>query len=318
MSTPMALIASGTFTSDAAARTIRFPKPVDYFMVRNRSLWGTNPAAVVQSEYYSGYAAGQATTMTESGAGVLSATLVAAGGAGFTAVDQSSLAPAALVATGTAITRANPAVVSDATSPAVGDIVRMMNTTAMLQIAGMEFSVTAITGGVDFTLGYLNSLAANGFDAAATNADYRIINAARYSPERRWITEITAAASAVITLSVTHAYTVGDIISVRVPAGWGMTEMNNRQGEITAVNTTTNTITTNIDSSGFTAFAFPTSAIAAGGTTFPQVLPVGEIATSLLSPTDNTSLFGLTLGTTVVGANTNVMDWVAYSDDVTI
>lgn len=315
MSTPMALIASGTFTSDGNARTLQFPKAVDYFMIRNRSTWGTNPNAVVQSEYYSSYAAGQATTITESGAGVLSATLVAAGGAGFTAVDESTLAPQALVATGTAITAATPAVVSDATSPAVNDIVQIMNTTGMLQIGGMEFTVTAVTGGVDYTLGYLP---AAGFAAAATNADYRIIPAARYSPERRWITAITAANPAVVTLSVTHAYTVGDIVSFRVPTAFGMIQMNNLTGEITAINTATNTITVNIDASGFDAFAFPASAVGAGGLTFAQVLPVGEIATALDQPTENTTLFGLTLGTTVVGANTNDMDWVAYSDDVTI
>lgn len=311
----LTLLASGSYTSDAAARTITLPSQVDYFKVTNRSLWGTNPAAVVQSFWYRGYAAGQAKTFTESGAGVLSATLVAAGGQGFTEVDQTSLAPGALVATGTAISQANPAVVSDATSPAVNDIVRIMNTTGMLQIAGMDFTVTAVTGGVNFTFGYLNSA---GFAAAATNADYRIIPAARYQPARRFITGITAAASAVITLSVTHNYTVGDIVTVRVPTGWGMIEIDGLQGEVTAVSTANNTITVDIDSSAFTAFAFPTSAIAAAGINFPEVTPVGEIATQLDQPTDNQSLFGIRLGTTVVGANTNVMDWEAWGRDYTV
>ncbi|MFQ5685089.1 MAG: hypothetical protein ACE5GV_00365 [Candidatus Scalindua sp.] len=314
--TTLTSIASGSFTSDGAARNIILPKPIDYFQITNRSIWGSNPAdLVVQSMWYRGYAAGQAKTISEAATGVMSATLIAAGGAGFTEIDQSSLAPGALVATGTAITAATPAVVSDATSPSVGDIVRIMNTTGMLQIAGMDFTVTAVTSGVDFTLGYLP---AAGFAAPATNSDYRIIPAARYQPTRRYITAITAAASAVITLSVTHNYTVGDIIKVGVPAGYGMVEMDGLQGTVTAINTATNTITTNIDSSAFTAFAYPTSAVAAAGISFPEVTPVGELATHLDNPTDNQSIFGITLGTGVVGSNTDVMDWIAYSRNYTV
>jgi len=317
MSTPMSLVASGSFASAGTARTIGFPTQIDYFVVRNRSIWGSNPAdLVVESTWYRGYGNGQATTVSEANTGVMSATLVATGGAGFTEVDQTSLAPGALVATGTAITNASPAVVSDANNPAVGDIVRVMNTTGMLQIAGLEFSVTAIAAGVSYTLGFL---AAAGFGAAATNADYRIIPAARYSPERRWITGITAAASAVITLSVTHQYVVGDIITVHLPdANFGMTEIDGLQGEITAINAGNNTVTVNIDSTGFTAFAFPTSAIAAAGISFPHTTPVGEIATQLTAPIENNSIFGLTLGTAVVGSNTDVMDWFAFSRDVNI
>lgn len=311
MATPQTLIASGSFISDGAANTIQFSQPVDYFLVRNRSLWGTAPTAVVESTWYSNYAAGQATHITEGGGSAMTATATAAGGLGFTAVDQSVLAPGALVATGTAITNATPAVVADATSPAVGDIVRMMNTTGMLEIAGMEFQVTAVTPGVNFTLGYL---AAAGFAAAATNADYRVIPQDRYFPRRRWITAITAANPAVITTSIDHGYVVGDRITVNVPdANFGMIEINGLTATVTAI--TANTITTDINAAAFTAFAFPTSAIAAGGVSFATVVPFGEVSTILTQATDNVSLFGLTLGTAVVGLNTNVMDWLAFSSE---
>lgn len=311
MATPQTLVASGSYTSDGAARTIQFSQPIDYFLIRNRSTWGTAPTAVVESTWHSNYAAGQATHITEGGGSALTATATAAGGAGFTAIDQTTLAPGALVATGTAITNATPAVVSDATSPAVGDIVRMMNTTGMLQIAGLEFEVTAITAGVDFTLGYLP---AAGFAAAATNADYRIIPEARYFPRRRWITAITAANPAVITTSIAHGFVVGDRITVNVPdANFGMTEIDGLTGLVTAV--TASTITTDINAAAFTAFAFPTSAVAAGGVTHPTVVPFGEVSTILTQATDNLSQFGLNLGTAVVGANTNVMDWWAFASE---
>jgi len=313
MSTPLALIAQGTFTSTGAAQTIELPKQPHYFVITNRSTWGTAPTAVVRSEWYDGFGDGQAITTTEGGASALTATAIAAGGAGFTYVDLSDQEPGALVATGTAITNANPAVVSDANNPAVGDIVRVFNTTGMLQIGGMDFTVTAITAGVDYTLGYLD---ASGFAAAATNVDYRVIPQKYYSPYRRYITGITAANPAVLTVSVAHNYLVGDRIRVYCPAAFGMTEINGVEGTITAV--TASTITTDINSAAFTAFAFPTSAVAAAGVSFPHVVPVGEVATKLTSSMDNTAFYGMTLGTGVVGANTNVMDWMAFSRDYTV
>jgi len=313
MSTPMSLIASGSFVSTGATRTIELPQQPDYFIVQNRSTWSTAPTAVVEAKWWKGMGDGAAHTLTEGGGSALTATTIAAGGAGFTFVDLSSQTPGALVATGTAITQANPAVVSDANNAAIGDIVRMFNTTGMLQIAGMDFTVTAINAGVSFTLGYLDSSA---FAAAATNADYRVIPAKYYSPSRRWITGITAANPAVITVSVAHNYEVGDKIRIGVPAQFGMTQINGLLATITAV--TASTITTDIDSSAFTAFAFPTSAVAGAGVSFPYISPVGEVATKVTNPINNGAYYGMQLGTGVVGANTNVMDWMAFTRDYTI
>jgi hypothetical protein len=81
-----------------------------------------------------------------------------------------------------------------------------------------------------------------------------------------------------------------------------MVEMNGLLGTITAVTTsaTVNSITVNIDSSGFTAFAFPTSAVAALGIGVPEVTPVGEAAASpyqnlLDDATRNVSITGVSI-----------------------
>jgi hypothetical protein len=313
MSTPLSLIAQGSFISGGVQRVIELPRQPHYFCIKNRSLWGTAPTAVVQSEWYNGYAAGQAIHLSEGGGSAITATATAAGGAGFTLIDLTNQTPGALVATGTAITNATPAVVTDATSPAVGDIVRMSNTTGMLQIAGMDFTVTAVNPGVTFTLGYLP---AAGFAAAATNSDYRIIPAKYYSPARYYMTAMTAANPAVITVSVAHNYVVGDWINLHIPTVYGsMNQFDGRTVRITAV--TVSTITVDLNSIGF-AFAFPTSAIAAAGSSFAHVTPVGEVATILTSAMDNVGYYAMQLGTTVVGAGTNVMDWMALARDYSI
>jgi len=312
MSLPMSLIAQGHFTSTGVATTIELPQEPHYFIVRNRTQWGATASVTVQAEWFSGFAAGQAQLMVDA-ADDLSAGAIAAAGAGFTFVDLSTQTPGALVATGTAVTAATPAVVADANEPALGSIVRMFNTTGMLQISSMDFTVTAVTAGVNYTLGYLPAV---GFAAAATNADYRVIPAKYYTPYRRYITAITAANPAVITVSVAHNYLVGDKIQVYCPVAFGMTEINGLEAEITAV--TASTITTNINSAAFTAFAFPTSAIAANGVSFPHVCPVGEVSTKLTSAVNSTAYYGMYLDTGVVGANTNVMDWMAFARDYTI
>ena len=315
MSTPMALIAAGDFVSDGTAKFIELPSRASLFTVRNRSIWGTNPVdLVVAAEWARGYSAGQATTTLEAATGLLSASLIAAGGNGFTEVNDNTLDPGAPVTTGTQINQAAPAVVLDATSPAVGDIVRLFNVTGMVQVGGLEFTVTAVNAGVSYTLGYLDSSA---FAAVATNVDYRVLKASRYSPTKRWITGITSAASAEITLSVTHGYSVGDIITVNVPdASFGMTEINGKTAKITAVNTTTNTITVDIDSTGFTAFAFPASAVAALGVTFPMVVPVGEISGLITAASTNASNFGMIIGSDISGSNTDIIDWRAFAADL--
>jgi len=312
MSTPLSLIAQVTFTSTGAVRAIELPQEPCYFMVRNRSTWGTAPTAVVQAEWFKGYANGQATTLTEGGASAITATAIAAGGKGFTFFNLTDQSTGPLVATGTVISAANPAVVLDANNAPLGSIVRIFNSTGMLQIAGMDFTVTAVNAGVSYTLGYLNSA---GFAAPATNADYRIIPPKYYSPYRRWITGITQAVNAVITVSVAHNYLVGDKIRIIVPNQYGMTQINGLLATVTAV--TVSTLTVDIDSSAFTPFAYPTSAVAGAGVSFPLIVPVGEVATKLTSSMDNVGYYAMLLDTGVVGAAGNVMDWLAFSRDYT-
>ncbi len=113
-----------------------------------------------------------------------------------------------------------------------------------------------------------------------------------------------------IQLSVTHGYNTGEIISLRCTPAFGMSEVNNLQGQILAIDTTLNTVTVDINTTSFTAFAFPTSAIAGGGITFPQTVPVGDFDV-LTGAINNQAFIGLRLGLDVVGVADDVVHWVA-------
>ena len=100
--------------------------------------------------------------------------------------------------------------------------------------------------------------------------------------------------------------------------------MNGLQVTITAVDLVNNTITINVDSSAFSAFAFPTAAqlSAAGAFTQAQVVPMGEDTADALSQgvdiltdaTLNTAFIGMQLAAGVnspAGSASDVIYWQA-------
>jgi uncharacterized protein YjdB len=114
-------------------------------------------------------------------------------------------------------------------------------------------------------------------------------------------------------MSVTHGYSVDEVVRFSVPSVFGMTQLDGLTGKITAVNTTTNTITVDINSSAFTAFAWP--AASSAPLTFAQVIPLGAEGTNSVSDaTDNVSILGMELGAGAdgpAGSASDVIYWRA-------
>lgn len=213
--------------------------------------------------------------------------------------------------TGTAIINANPAVASSATTVPVGSVVRILNPLSMEQISGENFSVTASSAGASFTLGYLD---ASGFADPATTFSFTILNPTQaWQPQWRTITKITKASSAVITFGQAHNYVVGQLLRIKVPSAYGMSQINGLVGQVTAISTTNNTVTVNINSTGFSTFAYPTSANAPSDQ-WAMAVPIGEFPnTTSAVPFDNGGTMGLTLGSNICGALNDQMYWIAYS-----
>lgn len=190
---------------------------------------------------------------------------------GFTYVTSVPYTEAAVTG-GTAITAANPAEVTlNSHGYQNGDRVRLYATTGMLQIAGMDFTISNVA---------TNTFELAGLDASGFAAPATAVTARRLSPfdavEPRYlyITNISQATSAVVTVSTAHSYVVGEMVHFQVPQAFGMTEISGLTGVITAVGTYTMTV--NIDSRAFTAFAFPTSANAVTSQLFATLTPAGQ------------------------------------------
>lgn len=303
----------GTYTSDGLAREIVLPFEPDHFEVKDQTKWGDTTAVTnIKSEWFLGFADASALGYTQTvTSNILVSSAVSSGG--FTLLD-SSVNPLGSPLTGSAVTAAEPAVVSLASTAGLvnGDVVLIAGTTGMLQIAGLPFSINAVVANTSISLEFSGVAATTATAPAASAAVVRRINFPNiYIPKLRYVTRITQASSAVITLSTVHGFAVGQQLRVNIPSEFGMTEMNGRSGFVTAINTTTNTVTVDINSSSFTAFAYPLSAVAGAGVSFPIVQPIGEIAESFDGSFTDTGFVGINIGLSVVGTSGSVMRWQA-------
>ena len=277
----MTLLVQGSFTSTGVAVNIPLPQSADYFVVFNQTQsattqatgrgikfeWFGNPSMAANSAYET-----KKTNSTDA----LNYVLVTSGGFNYV---SSYPSPEAAV-TGTAITAATPAVVTMTNSYTSGDRVTLYGTTGMAQIGGMDFTISSVTSG-GFTL---KGLPAAGFAAAATAVVARRISPYNeVLPEFMYVTAISQASQGVVTVSVdpTNLVWVGMKLVFQIPSSFGMVELNsiNQNGipvVVTAVDYANYKFTINVNTSGYTAFAFPASTGSPTSPLFATCAPDGS------------------------------------------
>ncbi len=163
-------------------------------------------------------------------------------------------------------------------SIAVGDYVVLYNQAGEQQISTYRFQVTAVTTNVSITLGYMASSGMT-FAADATTGFVKKIIPNRMYPRKRFIANITKATQAVIYFTEKNDFTPGEIVGLRVPfissTEPTMIEVNNKDVRVLSVtnSATVSSITVDLDTTGFTTFAFALSATAAAGVSPAMVVP---------------------------------------------
>lgn len=280
------IVSQGTFTQPATAVTQYVPLPsgADYFVTTNLTQMATTQGTgrVVRGEWYGGGLFSDNDGLRWKKTNSTSAINIdnfstSTASNGFTYVREYPQPQAAL--TGTTITAANPAVASVTNTYSEGDQVTIYNAVGMQQISGMTFTISSVSGS-GFTL---SGLDASAFATPATS--FKVRRVAPYlpvQPQFYYITGITQAAQAVVTVSQAHNYVVGQCIEFSIPASCGMVELNNfyqpqnKPPKITAV--TTYTFTINVNTTGYTAFALPASTLSPTAQLFPTVAPQGQNA----------------------------------------
>lgn len=307
-------VLQGNFVSTGASMSIPLRCGVDWMYVYNYTQAATQQADGVGVQFYwqNGMAADtgieyQKTDSTDA----LNMLTLSSGG--FTYYDSSINTPGGLVSV-SAVSDATPPLVTAAASVPTGTIVRMLNITGAQQLGGYDFTAT-YESGITFELTYMVPI------VAGTTGNYRVIPYDPYFyPRNRYITDIeSSGVNTVVTLSVTHGYTIGQAVRLIVPAAFGMVQANGLLGNVIGVDLATNSITLDINSAGFTAFAFPLTD--ATPFTKAQVVPVGETANAdIVNPnllddaTRNEASFGMTLSggaDSPAGSESDLIYWQA-------
>lgn len=317
----------GSFTSTGASRILQIRSDVDWINVYNITQMAAAQTTAVGVQYYwqRGFPSGAMIAYFKSNAANAANLTQYLTTGGFTLINNTISTPGASVAL-TSITNATPPVVATGNTAGLanGDVVRLFNVTGGLQVSGRDFTIGSIIANTSFELAFMRSIV-----AATTGTFRRIPFDPYFYPPTRVISKISAATQAIVTLTVTHNYTVGQKIRFIIPTvtatAYGMTELNGVEATIVAIGAAdvdgiTNTITVDVDTSAFTAFAWPLTADPVHSDA--QVVPVGEnTAQAISSGTDilgdaevNLGYLGIQLAGgagSPGGATSDVMYWVA-------
>ena len=282
----LTILTQGSFTSTGVGVRVPLPSSADYFLTKNLTQLATTQGTGrgVMFEWYGNglVAADNAIEWLKSNSSnALNMTLVTSGG--FTYVTEAPVVESQAANAITGISAANPAVVTQTNTYSNGDIVRIYNTTGDLTIGGMEFQISSVSGS-GYTLLGLANISGNGLAAATAGYTRRISKYYAVEPQSLFITNISNASSAVVSTSVDPSkyYVVGMKVYFSVPSSFGMTKINGLTGTITAINAASASgniaaynFTVNIDSTSFTAFTFPASALSPTAQLFAKVAPAG-------------------------------------------
>jgi hypothetical protein len=305
------IILQGKFTSDGTAKLLDLRSDVDWMEVLNATQWATTQATGrgVKFEWQRGMAAGAAFeyTKADSSSNALQGEWVSSGG--FSLLDP--LAGPEAEVTGTTITKAATAVATAAGHGySNGDVVLIYDGDAMTQIDGCYFTIDGVTTNT-FDLTYFDSNTSN-FTANTSFKVRRIPNPHLFLPQLSRISSVTTGTTTDVQLLVDGlGIAVGDVLRFSVGADWGMTELDGLTGEVLSIDTATNTYTVDIDSSSFTAFAWP--ATTAFPTTFAQAVPFGTNSTTPNGLYNNEKL-QMKLGAGIdgpAGSSSDVIYWRA-------
>jgi hypothetical protein len=344
---PFSFIGTGTYTNAASAlpTTVALSAKPDYFMVRDITNFGAASTAVGAMEswiYPNTMAAGSYRGLGMISAAAASNYTYGTTGTtnGFTFVDSSnpptfaSLACTTINKTTWAVSMANTG------SIAVGDYVRIINPVAMQQAGGIVAQVTAVTANVSITLGYIATAVSAGADFTTNGTAGSILKFYRglFYPKKLQIMHVTQATQAVVYFAEKNNFTAGELVDFNIPSTYGMQQLSfltkNSSGPARVLSVTNSTtqssVTLDYDTTGLTAFAYPTSANSVGAASPPFCFPAGSgiipasgsatipqspPGTNLQDAFDNLNQYYMYIGSSVVGANSAVMQWSAYKAD---
>ena len=302
-------IAKGKFTSTGAAQIVNLPFVPDYVQLINYTAAAT-PAnhGIPMAWWDANMGQGVAIVDLFNSTPVVTMDSVDANGIStFTAGQLLQYGATQAVST---ITKASPAVVTASSAHGLksGDVVIFDNlyqtsTTGMQQIAGIPFTVT-VTGATTFTIPWnTNQSNYTAYDTSTATVDgffKKVLYPYLYSPGVNVISAITTGSTTTIDTTSAHNFVVGQEVAFRVPSQWGTTQLNSLPnnntpgspvyGYVVSV-TDYNTVVVNINSSSYTAFNSNQTFAGFIGSSFAQIVAVGDVNTGGVQISSGSALY---------------------------
>lgn len=344
---PYSFIGAGTYVNPASLVAVNVPlsDSPDWFYVKDITNWGAQNTAAspVYAEWYSSMAAGSFLAMSQPSSTTTGVTLYSSQGTsgGFTFIDPANPPTYAALAGTTVVKTTLVVSMTNTGSIAVGDTVRLLNPVGMLEANGITAQVTAVSANSSITLGYLASAVSAGlsFASNASSCSIQKYYPGQFYPKALQVAYITQASQAVVYFARPNDFTVGQLVDFLIPTAYGMVQLSNLAGlpggpaRVLAVtnSATTSSITINVNTSGYTAFIYPTSATYVTTASPPVCFPAGSgivpnasgSATIPLSPPqinlqaafDNRRQYVMNIGTSACGIASATMQWVALKAD---
>lgn len=283
---------TGSFTSDGNAQVFNLAYlPRSVFFMNKTAFGGTTANDVRRAWGWSSDANGTAHVTYTDGAAVADASdTITIGGFSFITRDTPRFGAVVTDSGANTVDKDSDFMVVNITSHGflTGDVVWLTGTTGILQIAGLPYTITRVDAN-SFTIPIDTSAYTFAADGTAVTAK-QLLYPDLYIPFLVSPTGITQADPAVVTTNVDHRFVKGQRVKFRIPDEWGMVELDDLEGDVLSIGTIdnaqaytevtdgspVNAFEVDIDTSGFTAFDYPTSAIAAAGIDFPQVYSIGD------------------------------------------
>ena len=248
----------GYYTADGTNKYLEIPIDINWVKITNYTQWDAGAGAddqMLEAEWRTGMPYGIGKRKNTANDDLESVLLTEANAiVPFNSGDN----PLGTTEVHTGITNTAPPVmtVADSSLYPTGSIVKLGLSTVCSQIQGLDFTV-AYNDGTHIDLAYMVAPGAACTDGNVTPLKWDT----PWYPRKRSIASFTQAAQAVIQMTVTHGFAVGDVVRLMVPSEFGMVEANLKEVKVTAVNTdittNTNTITVDLDTRAYTAFTWP-------------------------------------------------------------
>jgi hypothetical protein len=352
---PYSFIGAWTYTnpSTVIAQNIPMTDKPDWVFVKDLTNWGAQSTAAnpIYSEWFSSMAQGSYLAIGQPSSTTTGVTLYSSQGTsgGFTFIDQTNPPTFSKVAI-TAVNGTTFVVLTGTTTGInVGDFVRLINVVGAHQISGpVLYQVTAVNPSTSITLGYAASAASAGLVVAnGTTGYYQKVYPGQFLPNTMNVAYITQATQAVVYFFRQNPYTPGQLVDFQIPTPYGMTQLSNLTGRagsgpfssnpagaarvLSVTNSATvSSITIDVDTTGYTAFQYPTSALYAGGASPAVCIPAGSgviplngsatipaspPGTNLADAFDNLSQYVMNIGLSAVGVANANMQVMAFKAD---